>query len=208
MGELPSRPALPWPARLRQTLWAVVLAVPLALLAAAAASLVLALVALPVALLVTRDGYVALLALSYGPFAASVALQAIIGATLAWAIARPTLGEPRGRVGQALTAGTGMVAGVVGLVAGSVPLFTALPVPWRYGPALPVTLVSALVAALLGLVAGGIAHAGTARVSAAPLDAGWRGDLRRATWHLVGFALPLSLLFEGWVALLSALGRI
>lgn len=208
MGERRIPSAKAGHARLRQTLCAVVLAVPLALLATAAASMVLALLALPVALLVTRDGYLALLALSYGPFAASVVLQAVGGATLAWAIALPVLAKARGRGGLALTAGAGALAGILGFLAGAFTLFAALPVPWRYGPTLPFALVPALVAALLGLVAGGIAAGSTPRGRVPALPTGWRDDLRRAAWHLLGFAFPLALLFEGWAALLSALGRI
>jgi MFS family permease len=209
VSERSDHPVLPAHADLRRWGFAVLLAVPVALLAAAAASVVIALLALPVALLLTRDGYLALLAISYGPFAASVALQAIAGAVLAWSIALPLLAWGRERAVVAPAAGAG--AGVLGLLAGALSLFGALSVPWRYGPTLPIAPVPALIAAALGLAAGALFLEGGKRASARPPampPAGWRDDLRHAVWHLVWFAFPLALLFEGWVALLSVLGRI
>jgi hypothetical protein len=192
---------------LRRVGVAALLAVPLALLASAAAGIIVAVLALPIALLVTHDGYLALLALSYGPFAAALTLQAVLAATLVWSIIN-ALREPQPHYHLASLL-MGAIAGGVGLFGGALPLFAALDVPWRYGPALPFAGVPALIAAALGMAAAGLHAAIAARrpISAAKLT-GWRNDMQQMAWQILWFAMPLALLFTGWAALLAALGRI
>jgi hypothetical protein len=172
-------------------------AVPVALAASGGTALVVGVVAMPVALLLTHDGYLALLSISYGPFAAAETLLALIFAALAWA--GTVLVTPLPLPIRALAGGT--LAGALGLLLGAVPYLAVLPVPWRYGPALPITPLNLLVSALLGLAAGGIALVASARLRAPPAIS-WRYALWQSAW----FIGPLALLMAGWATILSALG--
>jgi len=192
---------------IRRVGFAALLAVPLALLASAAAGIIIAVLALPIALLVTHDGYLALLSLSYGPFAAALTLQAVLAGTFIWGMVGALLKpETHQRIVSLLI---GAAASGVGLFGGALPLFAALDVPWRYGPALPFAGVPALIAAVLGVGAAALHTIITAR-STVPVAkiAGWRNELQQMAWQILWFAVPLALLFTGWAALLAALGRI
>ncbi len=189
---------------------AALLAVPLALASSAAAGLIVAVVAVPVALLATRDAYLALLSLSYGPYAAAVTLQAVLAATLAWSIIEPLMGaKTSAKTPRAFPLMLGALAGAVGLAVGALPLFAAFAVPWRYGPALPFSGASAPFAALLGVLAAG-AHVFI--LNRRPLPAthlmGWRAGTQQTAWRILTFAVPLAVLFATWAALLAALGQI
>lgn len=172
------------------------MAVPVALTASGGAGLAVGALALPVALLLTRDAYLALLSLSYGPFAAAETLLALLFAALAWAVVSLISLPPLSR---ALAGGT--LASICGLLLGAVPYCALLPVPWRYGPALPITLLNLLVSALLGLASGGIFVLATRRLRPPP-GTGWRCAIWQSAW----FVGPLGLLMAGWATLLSALG--
>jgi hypothetical protein len=173
-------------------------AVPMALAASGGAALVVGVLALPVALVLTRDAYLTLLASSYGPFAAAETLVALIFAALAWAGA---LLVPLPTVPRVLAGGA--VAGMLGLLLGAVPYLAVLPVPWHYGPALPITPLDLAMSALLGLAAGGIFLYATGRLRPPPGN-GWRCAIWQSAW----FVGPLALLLAGWAAILSALGLI
>ena len=194
-----------WPALALNAL----LALPTATVIAAVAGLVVAIAAFPVALSQTHDLYLALLALSYGPFAAAMTLQSVIVATMLWALLHPIrrMAASAAALTTTFVLGGGMVAGL-GMLGGTVPVLGVVSTPWRYGPALALTLQNISVAAFAGMLAGGVAllHASRAtRPVASPSM--WWANVWPRTRELAWFTLPLALVLEAWAAILAAQGR-
>ena len=187
------------------SLWllAVVGSVPLSVAMGAIAEIIVALVAVPVALVLTRDWYVTPLALSYGPFAAAASLLWLISATLLWSIVAPALAWLwwPWRWAAALLAGIVVTAAGVGLaqvVANLLPLIRSHPMAM-----LDVSGVRLFFACL----AGGIAGVGSL-VRAQPLmvpTQNGKATAQRFIAPVAIFALILALCLEGGIAIFAAL---
>ncbi len=190
-GATPAPPVRPAPPA-----WGgLVLAPFVALGMTAVASCAIAILAVPFALLTTHDGYVAALAVSYGPYAAAQVLVSVAVATTLWGI---VWFVARGRPQATATAiGGGAAGGLIGLWCAPLPLLGFLAAPWRYGPALPLTLLLVAFAAL----AGGLAGTAVALRPRPPV-----ATLGRVTSEIAIFALVLALLLTGYAALASLLG--
>jgi hypothetical protein len=191
------RASVPWS-------WgAVVLAPLIALGMTAVASIAIALLAIPVAYGITHDGYVALLAVSYGPYAAALVVMSVAIAATAWGVLQRVT---HGRVVPAWGAiGGGALAGALGLGLAPLPVLRLLPVPWQYGPALPLTVPHLGIAAL----AGGMAGIAPLLRAISPAKHGAPNG-RAALWHAATevalFAFVLALVLGAWGALASLLG--
>lgn len=189
-----------------------ILALPTAVVMTAAAGLVVALAAFPVALAQTHDRYLALLAVSYGPFAAATVLQGCLGACLAWALLRQvgTL-LPRGVPRFVASVMGGLAVAELGLLFAKISLLGFFAVPWRNGPALPLTGANFGIAALAGSVAGVAAWWHAQRIDRATTLASQRSgheQMRQAIGVSAWFALPLALVLVSWAAVLAAMGQI
>src|SRR5690348_15056399 len=90
--------------------WSMLIGVPLAIVAGAAAEIVVAPAAVIVALITTRDGYIASLSLSYAPFAAAAALPWLISAVVLWGLISPLLAYAR-RQHRKMARATAVLAG-------------------------------------------------------------------------------------------------
>lgn len=182
--------------------WTMLLAVPLALGTVAAASIVIAVVAVPVTLLQTHDRYVASLALSYGPYAAATALQIVAGATLIWGIAHSLvtgLAPERRALRLLLSAMAGGLAATLALWLAQSPLPVGAVALWSYGP-MPAWLpVQAMLIVCFGALAGGLMPLLPAPV-AVPR---WRDALRHRAFWLICYSLVFAALLEFLLLILA-----
>ena len=183
-----------------------VLSVPIALLAGAIAEVVVALLAIPVVLLATRDLYVAPFAISYGPFAAAAVLLWLLSATALWSLALPLLASiiyQAPRIGRLLAYMIGSVVVFVSqIVAAIVSVFAPLTrahtgtirdvgqIGW------PFTLIVGAVAASLCVRFLPAQHPTTTS----------RQSIIMALLPLATFSLCLALLLQGYVAIQTGLG--
>jgi hypothetical protein len=182
--------------------WGMLIGVPLAMIAGAAAEVVIALMAVVIAFITTRDGYVTSLAPSYAPFAAAAILPWLIGAMVLWGIVSPTLAYVR-RQG----ANMARIAAVVGGIAATLGGFSLAHVISVILPLTRAYTANLLDFGRMGLVvslySGAIAgYASIARMTT------WANEttIKRLIPHLALFACGLAVLLEGSVAALSALG--
>lgn len=188
----PSRVAAPWA-------WLGVVAAPfIAVGMSALASIPIAILAVPVAYILTHDGYVALLSVSYGPFVAAQVMVDIALAAALWSIAT-LVGDARAWH-RGWIAASGALAGALGLWLAPVAQLGALDPAWRYGPTLPITPANVLAVVL----AGGLAGVIRLRHQTAPAGAAtWRTAFNRVAADVALFALVMALLLEGWAAITS-----
>jgi hypothetical protein len=187
---------------------AVVVAIPTALASSALAGMIVALVAVPVAFALTHDAYLALFAVSYGIFAAALALQVLLGASVAWALVQsfvPGSASTHGRAAWQI--GGGIIAGLLGLLVGQVPLLGPLAARWRYGPTLALDAPQIGIIALCSLLAGTLAWVRRGRTPP-PSASSWQAAAQPHISAIAWFVLPLALLLTTWLAILAVLGRV
>ena len=189
----------------RSALRGLALSVPVALVMTAAAALVVEVVAIPLAWLATRDVYVALLAPSFGLYAAGLVLLWVVAATLIWSLLHPAfVGQTPARI----LLGAGVTSGLAALIGWLLLMFwapdTTTLFRWHYGPLPRATLTNSALIALSGVLAG-LVSAWRSRVRAkrdCASTGAWRQALRDGAW----FAFVLALSLECWVALVAAFG--
>jgi hypothetical protein len=186
--------AVPAPApRTLPPWWAVLVAPFIGVGMAAVASVIIAVLSVPVTLLLTRDLYVALLAVSYGPYAAAQSLVTVVIATTIFAFAWVASLPPHRPRLKVFFSGAG--GAILGVAAASLPLVGMLP----YGPSFALTPLNAVIAALAGAAAGGSA------LRRWPQGNAIRG-VRALVAPIAAFALLLALLLEVWAAATSLVG--
>ena len=167
----------------------------------AVASCAIALLAIPITFITTHDGYVALLAVSYGPYAAAQVLTSVGLAATLWSLVG-IFG--RGGTWRAVTTiGGGALAGVLGLWLAPLPFLRPLAAPWQYGPALPFSPGYIIAAAIAGGLAGMLPMV---RLRPTEGTLTKRTVLWRACVDVASFALILALLLEMWVAVIAIFG--
>ncbi len=183
------------------TLASVVLAMPVAIVMGAVAEALIALVAIPVGYVVSRDLYVALLSPSFGALAAASVVQWLMLAALLWSALWPLIAGRR--VGALAAGGGGAATAMLALV--------VTPLLARHVLAQHVTLIGSNVPGIALALAGGALGGVTCerwiarRASIATLSR-WRADLVGALGAVAIFTLALALVAESVVALLVALG--
>jgi hypothetical protein len=182
--------------------WSMLIGVPLAIVAGAAAEIVVAPAAVIIALIITRDGYVTSLAPSYAPFAAATILPWLISAVVLWGLISPLLSHARRRhVKMARVAsvlgGAVATAGGFGLAF----IITALlPLTRSYtAHLLDIGRLGLVVSLYSGTIAG---YVSTIRAAI------WSDEttIKRLIPYQALFAWSLAVLLEGSIAALTALG--
>lgn len=211
MHEQPATTPLPVRVVWRGLALNALLAIPTAIVISAVAGLVVAVAALPVALLQTHDLYLAILSASYGPFAAAMTLQSVIGATVLWALLHPLRQRaPSSASHIAISVLSGAGVACLGMMGATIPVLGIVAAPWRYGPALAITAPDMSVAFFAGALAGGVALWRTQRsmhTSTPSPTSSWWAYLWQHISELAWFAFPLALVLEAWAALLAAQGH-
>jgi hypothetical protein len=187
------------------TTCALLLALPIALVASAVAELAIAVAAVPVALVVARDPYVALLAPSFGVSAAAAVVQWLLAASPLWALLWPIVSARRST--SALASASGAVVALAALI------LSEIAVAHWPGPLAQHTAIArpdpftAIVAIVVGAAAGFVAAWWDRRTYADGVTPGWRATAMRSIVSVAAFALALGLGLESIAALRIALGR-
>lgn len=185
----------------------VILSVPVGMVMTAGASLIVALLAFPVAFLVTRDLYVTLLAPTYGLYAAGQALQWVCAATLVWSLLASGVRRwmrPSGARSILVSALLGGVGTILVWGCGIVLVQMNILQRWHYDPLADSALLAFLGFALSGALAGCVSA--TRRKPATAVTSAWRGDLRQTLRGIAWYAFALALALEAWITVAGALG--
>lgn len=173
----------------------------------AGASLIVALLAFPIAFLATHDLYVTLLAPTYGLYAAGQALQWVCAATLMWSLLTAVLRHGK-QAPSARSVAFGAVIGSVAtiLVWGGELLLVQVSVlaRWHYDPLADSALLAFLCFALSGLLAGIMSAAQHRAVTVA--TSAWRDEFRQHITGIAWYAFALALVLEIWISVASTLG--
>jgi len=200
--DLPLRKS--WRSSSILTLLSLILAIPIAILAGAAAEVIVAVGAVITASIVTRDIYVVVTAPSYGPYAAATILQNLLVATSIWAIGwsiATVASQSQGIVRGWIAAIIGGIGSLISIPVTMI-LVSASPLIRSYSPIMTSTILLPIV--MLGSVIAGYITPWILR--SRYIQPHLHTDRHFILAGITAYAFITAVLLESVVAITSAMG--